>query len=218
MCCASFRFLCKLELTLVGLRRRYKRPVALVGILVVSAAWEWLQKHQAGGAGGGTAVAPGAVGPPGRRGRRGGAPNGAAPAVLPPKSKLHQLKQLAVTICASSSSGRASRRLALTRARCAAVTWAVLMFSQVVPALGLAALATIAGAYERIFSSGCSDALCDSCVPARGASQPGAADPRAPHLALERDTLSKRPASNDARINLVYVALSVHYRRPFSEP
>jgi hypothetical protein len=148
--------------------------VALLGILVVSAAWEWQQRQQRstgtqgnsgstptavrrGSGGGGAGVAPsspraGGI-PSSPRGTPSGAPSTAL--VVRPAAhgagatRLQQLKQLLVTVCACPLSEWCIRLITwpLTLEHCRVpVTWVVLMFSQVVPALALGALATLAGA------------------------------------------------------------------------
>ena len=98
---------------LITRARRYKRPVALVGILITSKAWDWLRFQEGGADDVGSADAAGASPP--TRGRR---PADAADAPPPQRrtpSRISQLKQLAVTICACTAC--AARSPACSRAR-----------------------------------------------------------------------------------------------------
>lgn len=87
--------------------RRYKHPVALIGILVTSKAWDWLRKQEGGAdaapAVGNAAASPGGLRSPGSP--RGGTPRtpgtpGAAALPPPRPSRLQRLKGLAVSVCA----------------------------------------------------------------------------------------------------------------------
>ena len=94
------------ERTLRRPARRYKRPAALIGILVTSKAWDWLRKQEGGadaeppgGQAGGT---PRGMRSPQSSPRGGPRTPGAADAAPPPRprSRLQKLKELAVYICA----------------------------------------------------------------------------------------------------------------------
>jgi hypothetical protein len=129
--------------------RRYKHPVALIGILVTSKAWDWLRKQEGGAdaapAVGNAAASPGNVRSPGSP--RGGTPRtpgtpGAAALPPPRPSRLQRLKGLAVSVCACPYA-RCGCMCADTPSVWHAVTWAVMMFSHVVPAMLMAGVLTV---------------------------------------------------------------------------